>query len=289
MRFDASSKSLSEIFPAEWVAWLGWPNQRVEVIDADVATVSGAADKVFRVGADAPWLLLLEHLASYKGHIPERLHWHSTLIGHRHNLRVRSCLILLSPEADGPAMTGTYREGFPDEPPYLTFEYGVVRLWEQSPERLLAAGVGLAPLAPLGNVEPSRVPEIVHRARLRIEADCPARDAPELLAGMYILMGLRYDEGMIESIKREVATMEESITYQEILRKGKNEGKAEGKAEGRLDEARDVVLLFGANRLGTPDEATVRQINSIADLQQLHQLLVRAGQVNSWSELLATP
>jgi hypothetical protein len=111
-----------------------------------------------RVGTDAPWLLLLEHLTSYKHFIPERIHWHSTLIGHRHGLPIRSFLILLRPDADGPAMTGAYQEGFPGEPPYLTFSYNVIRIWEQSPDRLLTAGVGLAPLAPLANVEPSRIP-----------------------------------------------------------------------------------------------------------------------------------
>src|SRR5258708_22101115 len=103
--YDASSKAYSEVFPEDWFGWLGWPSMPVEVVDADVSTVSGATDKVFRVGKEDPWLLVMEHLVSSKSLIPERLHWHATLLGHRHQLRVRSVVILLRREADGPTMT----------------------------------------------------------------------------------------------------------------------------------------------------------------------------------------
>lgn len=54
--FDVSPKSISEVFPSDWSNQLGWGNDSVEVIDADVATVSGAADKVFRFSGAQPWL-----------------------------------------------------------------------------------------------------------------------------------------------------------------------------------------------------------------------------------------
>ena len=284
MQYDASSKSLSEIFPAQWVGWLGWPRDRVEVIDADVATVSGAADKIFRIGDETPWLLLVEHLTSYKDFVPERLHWHSTLIAHRHGLEVRSFVFLLRPQADGPTMTGKYEERFSDEEAYLTFRYRVIRLWQVPPEQLLAAGLGLAPLAPLGKVEPDQLLDIVHRTCERINEICPARDVPELLTSMYILMGLRYDEAAIEKIKKEIPTMEESITYQEILRKGEDKGVN----KGQVAEARKLVVFVGSDRLGPPDQNTLLQIESITDLKRLRILCRGTGHVSSWEELLAS-
>ena len=123
------------------------------MIDADLATVAAATDKVVRVGRGRNrWLLLVEMLASYKEHIPERTHFHSTLLAHRHGLPVRSVIVLLRPEADGPAMTGIYEHACPGDEPYLTFRYRVVRIWQLSPEELMQGGPGLLPLAPVANV-----------------------------------------------------------------------------------------------------------------------------------------
>ncbi len=275
--YDTSPKAISEVFPSDWVGWLGWPSQPVEVVDADVATVSGAADKVFRVGGDNPWLLLMEFLSGRKPDAPERLHWHRTLIAHRHKLLVRSVLLLLRPEADGPGMTGLYEEGFPREPPEITFRYRVVRLWEIPAEALLAGGLGLALYAPIAKVDPEHLVDVVRTVRQRVDAERP-QDGKELLAAMYILMGLRYDEAMIQMVQKEVHGMEESITYQEILHKGEN--------KGRLADAREVVQLLGAKRWGSPEENALRVLNSISDIARLHQMCVRVSQVNSWMELL---
>src|SRR5580692_7903625 len=125
--FDVSPKAISEALRREWLEFLGWPDEDVNVVDADVAAVSGAVDKVFRAGGSRPWLAMLEFMSSYKAFVDERLHWHATLIGHRHKLLVRSVVVLLRPEADGPNLTGTYVEAFPGEETHITFRYRVLR------------------------------------------------------------------------------------------------------------------------------------------------------------------
>ncbi len=47
--FDSALKELVETEPASWPALFGRPVGPTQVIDADIATVSGAADKVLRV------------------------------------------------------------------------------------------------------------------------------------------------------------------------------------------------------------------------------------------------
>ena len=47
--FDATTKDLVELHPEDWLAYLGLPRAPVEVVDADVSTVSAAADKVLHV------------------------------------------------------------------------------------------------------------------------------------------------------------------------------------------------------------------------------------------------
>lgn len=280
--FDVTPKSLAEAFPGHWFQLLGWPGNVVDVIDADVATVSGAADKVFRMRGAQPWLAMFEFLSSYKDFIPERLHWHSTLISHRHQMLVRRVVILLRQEADGPVFTGQYEEAFPDEAPQLIFRYRVLRLWEIPADRLAASGVGLALFAPLGKLEPNRLTEVVRKVRQRVDREQP-QDAPDLAAAMYILMGLRYDSAIIQTIRNEVSEMEESITYQEIIKKG--EAKSESK--WRLEEAREFLVLMGSNRFGPPNAAALRRIRAIDDRARLHRLGLHINTVSSWKDLLA--
>jgi hypothetical protein len=55
--YDAATKSLIERHPADWLRVLGMPTGTVEVIDADLATVTTEADRVLRVtDVETPYL-----------------------------------------------------------------------------------------------------------------------------------------------------------------------------------------------------------------------------------------
>ena len=71
--------------------------------------------------------------------------------------------------------------------------------------------------------------------------------------------------------------MEESTTYQAIIRKG------------RLSEARKFLLLIAGEKLGPPSPTAQAAINALDDENQLEQLGRRLIQVDSWEALLATP
>lgn len=58
--FDATLKSLLETSPRDWPALAGYLVEAAEVIDADISTVSGAADKVLRIPGPSPWLMHVE-------------------------------------------------------------------------------------------------------------------------------------------------------------------------------------------------------------------------------------
>lgn len=63
------------------------------------------------------------------------------------------------PEANGPELTGLFeqhgRTGFRT----ISFGYHVIRLWERPVEEILGGSLGILPLAPLANVEPTRLPQ----------------------------------------------------------------------------------------------------------------------------------
>src|SRR6202011_273154 len=114
--YDPTLKALVETAPESWPALFGRPTGPTTVIDADIATVSGAADKVLRVAADPPYLLHLEFVAGHDvATLPRKLHVRNGLLDDRHDLRVRSVVVLLRPEADSPQLTGVYERGFPGE------------------------------------------------------------------------------------------------------------------------------------------------------------------------------
>ena len=105
-KFDAILKHLSEQYPQDWARFAGVSGP-VTVIDADVSTVTAAADKVLRVESPEPWILHLEFQASRDVNLPQRLLHDNVLLGVRHKVSVRSLVILLRPEADGRDLTGT--------------------------------------------------------------------------------------------------------------------------------------------------------------------------------------
>ena len=51
---DDTLKHLTELSPADWVVQGGWLAAPTTLIDADIATITGATDKVIRVAGSRP-------------------------------------------------------------------------------------------------------------------------------------------------------------------------------------------------------------------------------------------
>jgi predicted transposase YdaD len=113
--FDTSTKELIEAQPADWLEFVGLGRHEVEVVNADLATITAAADKVLQVRAPVPWLAHLELQADYDAELDERTLQYSVLLRRRHRQEVRCIVVLLRPEADGPRMTGDIRSGDPGD------------------------------------------------------------------------------------------------------------------------------------------------------------------------------
>src|SRR5262245_42459080 len=105
---DDTLKHLTEISPRDWVVRGGWAPAAATVIDADIATISGAADKVIRVAGPPDWLLAIDFQAGHDSaaKLPDLLLYNSALY-RRHGLLVRSLLVVLHRGADSPQLTGT--------------------------------------------------------------------------------------------------------------------------------------------------------------------------------------
>jgi predicted transposase YdaD len=292
--YDPTLKALVETEPESWPALLGRPTGPTEVIDADIATVSGAADKVLRVSAGPPYLLHLEFVSGHDAsQLPRKLHVRNALLEDRHDLPVRSAVVLLRPKADSPQMTGQYERGFPGEGTYLIFRYQVVRVWQLPPEPLLTGGLALLPFAPISAVTEAELPGIIKRMEQRLSQRRARKQAPLLWASSYILLGLRYTPALAAQLFRGVVSMKESSTYQAILQEGRAEGRTEGLAEGQVQgaitEARKVLRLLGEAAFGAADGRTITLIEQLNDLDQLEEIITRSRIVGSWRELFDQP
>lgn len=278
--YDVITKDLVEADPATWpTLFSGRPFQRADLIDADVSTVSAAADKVIRVHEEAlNWLLNVEFQAGYDAGLPALMHLKSTLLQHRHGLLVQSVILLLRREANASNLTGIMEWHFPGEDkPYDMFRYRVIRLWKLPVAPLLTGSLALLPLAPLTDEAAPVLPAIIDRIEERLRRETTAEEAGKLRTAALILLGLRYPKELATQLFQGVTEMEESTTYQWIIGKG------------RLQELRRVLILQGQDRFGPPDVDTSTTIESITDVEYLEELARRLLKVSSWQELLAGP
>jgi hypothetical protein len=81
----------------------------------------------------------------------------------------------------------------------------------------------------------------------------------------------------------------ESAFINEFIAIGEARGEVRGEARGRLEEARSLVLRFGAKRFG-PTPATVESaLHAISDRERLERIGDRILEAADWNDLLATP
>src|SRR5262249_44801849 len=179
--------------------------------------------------------------------------------------------------ADSRQATGWYERGFPDDPFDVALRYRTLRIWQVPPERWLAGGLGLVPLAPLGDVRQKDLPATISQMKRRLD-EAPRNQAAELWSAANILMGLRYERALVQKLLQGVVTMKESVTYQAILE--------EGQIEGKIKEARRIVLLLGRDQFGEPSADVQAALDAITDVNRLEELTIRSKHVSSWQELL---
>jgi predicted transposase YdaD len=275
--FDATLKGMLEQSPGDWAALAGFPRKVVRVVDADISTVSGAADKVLLVEDEPEWLLHFEFQTGPDQSLPQRIHCYNALLETRHNRLVRSVAVLLRPEANLASIDGVYRRGFDGEAPYLTFRYEVLRVWQLPVQRLLTGGLGTLALAPISEVQNEELPRIIGEMRRR-QQSWPRRQQSELWAAAYVLMGLRYERHIVKRLVEGVLAMEESTTYQEIL------------AKGALAEAKKTLLRLGQKRFGRASTRVKQVIEAFDDLERVERLQLQVVDgVAGWDELLDLP
>jgi hypothetical protein len=283
--YDVTTKELVWEDPPCWLPRLRIdPTLPLDVIESGITTLTASADKVIRIGGPAPFLLNLEFQGAHVTDLARTLWFRQVALDYQHDLPVLTVLVLLRKEANSPSLTGVYERSIPDGRPTNRYHYEVVRLWDEDPDFYLNGSIALVPLAPLTAVGEPELPGLMRRMADRIDREPPLR-AEKFWGASYLLMGLRFPDGLVDKLFEGVRNMKESTTYQKILR----EGRMEGLEEGRIAEARRFLIVLGSERFGEPDDASMAALEAIGSVERLEALgrrMITDPTIGGWDDLL---
>jgi predicted transposase YdaD len=285
--FDATLKDLAQVSPAGLLAAFDTtPTLPVSLLNIDLSTVTTSADLVFGLGQPLQEIVHLDFqsTASATKHLDVLVY--NALLHRQNQVPVHSIVVLLRPQAVHPHLNGVVAYAPRPGRGKMDYHYEAIRLWERPAAELLAADVGVLPLAVLGQLAAgvdleAGLAGVVERVTERLQREAPAEQIRRLLTAAFVLTGLRVSRQLARELFHGVRAMRDSDTYLAIL--------DEGREEGRVEEVKKLIVRFGQKSLGTPGESVTAALASMTDLERLEFLLERVGQVQTWQELLATP
>ncbi len=283
MTFDATLKDMGRESPRGFLATFDqMPSLPVKLLNVDLSTVTTAADLIFGLGDPLQEIVHLDFQSSAAAWKHADVLVYNALIYAHYKVPVHSILVLLRPEAAHSNQTGVIQYAPRPSRGRMDFSYEMDRLWQRPAKRLLAADLGVTPLAMLGQLPegPSledRLTVVAQRIVERVIQEAPPERAKKLLADAYLLTGLRVRRDIAARIFRGVRAMQDSDTYLAIL------------DEGQEKHAKKTVLLLGEKKLGAPDESVKARLAGITDLERLDRMILQAVTAASWKEILETP
>jgi len=258
------------------------PAGPVKLLNVDLSTVTTAADLVLGLGETPEEIIHLDFQSSAAAWKHADVMVYNALLFAHYRVPVHSVVVLLRPQAGHSNMNGVIRYAARPGRGGMDFGYEVVRLWERPAEELLAADLGVAPLAMLGRL-PEGLPleeglaAVARRVVERLTQEAPPDRAKKLLTDALLLTGLRVRRDAAVRIFRGVRAMEESDTYLMILDQGEERG------------LRGIILLLGEDQFGPPNASVKAGLQNITDLDRLKRIARRTPKATSWQEILDSP
>ena len=277
---DITTKFLIEHYAGDFLRLAGVNVGRgpLRLVDADLATLSAAADKVIRVGTGRRAVIVnVEFQVDSDRWLDNRVLLYYAALRRRHRLPVRNIVFAMKRSAVPPSVLGSVVDRG-DGHTRLDFAYQLVRAYALSPADLLAGGIGTLPLIGLSAARRGQLPGLLRAARLRLDAEVDPAAAADLWAATDILLGVRYNDPIAAALLGAASTMRQSSVYQRIL----NEGRTEGQIEGE----RRLLLRQAIAKFGPAPDAAMARVQALSDPDELDRLGVRLLDVATWGELL---
>ena len=284
--FDATLNDLIDAHVDDWVRFLaaksGLPPGPAVVLDTDLSATL-QADRLFRVDGPVPYAIHLELESTGRLGISDELLRYNVAARAVVGVPVHSVQVLLRPKANATDLTGVHEVIGADGRAIHTFRYSVVRVWQESIQSMLSAGLGITPLAILTNEAATNPATALARVSDRFRDDGAAGKVLEsMLGSVRVLSGLRYNAARVAEFYRgqSMIRWEDSTTYVEIIEKGK--------ARGQLIADRATILRLGARRFGPLPEDAEARLQEIVDKDRLVRIVDRLFDATDWADLLAT-
>ena len=265
MAYDNVCKIIAEKYPSDFVGWL--LNERpgkIRVLKTELSIEPIRADSVKFLRTDNRILHIeFQTLTTSKPEISFRILDYSVRLKRTYNLPVTQVVIFLQETSDAIAFT----EEYVDET--TTHRYRALRMWEQD-SALFINNAGLLPLASLAKTD---LPQTLLSQVAGEIAKIPDRATRQNTAAYTeILAGLRFEKNLIRQLLSE-DIMQESVIYQDILQKGKQQGKQQ--------EAFHVINILLNRRFKQIDSSLIERVRVLSS-EQLENL---AGEFVDFSQV----
>ena len=255
---DNLCKRLAEDYPEQFAHWLFGTRGKVKVEKTELSRDPIRADSVVFSSAENE-TLHTEFQTTRKSDVALPLRFLDYYVGlkrKRPKRRVRQVLVILKPtEHEIP-------DRYEDERTWHGYE--VVKMWEQDPTEFLKYE-GLLPLATLCRAKSGE--ELLQAVAMGIAQIKSRERRGEVLNGARVFAGLRYNKNLVYRILKENDMLEESVVYQDILRKGRKQGRQRGLQEGLQQGLRTIVQQQLERCFGQLSPAVHQQLDRLAAAQ----------------------
>lgn len=164
-----------------------------------------------------------------------------------------------------PPTVWVFCEAYKDE--NTIHHYRVIRMWEQD-SALFLNNSALLSLAPLTRTNSPR--KLLSQVAANVAKIEDRETKQEIAAYAEILAGLRFEKDFIRQLLSE-DIMQESVIYQDILRKGEERGEERGEKRGEVKGKRNTLIRQLNRRFGEIDSLLVDQIQ-ILTVEKLDDL-----------------
>lgn len=289
--FDSAAKRLLKEKPEHYATWLVAQAIFVRQLSIELKSRNIFADGLFAITVDGkPALLHIEFQTRNDSKMAERLLEYSILASSENGwLPVYTVVIYL--RRDGNVPKSPFIRKLPNGKEFQRFYYDIIELAKIPARTLLDTELlGLLPLLPLtdGGVEPELVQEMM--------ATLEDAGETELLALAYALGGLvnggeAYNAWFRRSFAMLDDILEESWTYQEILRKGMQKGLEQGLEQGReeerqqrIQEQRETVINLVQMRFPELVPLAEQHLFFIHKTEELHHMILKLFAVQTAEE-----
>ncbi|NJL89504.1 MAG: Rpn family recombination-promoting nuclease/putative transposase [Coleofasciculaceae cyanobacterium SM2_1_6] len=235
--YDNSRKRLAETFPADFASWLlGEPMPFTALQPSELSSEPIRADSLIFLESSAI-ILHLEFQTSPDENMPLRMLDYWVRIRRRFPTReIHQTVIYLKPTNSDLVFQNSFTST------ETNHKFQIIRMWEQLPQSLQQYQ-GLLPFVTLCQTDNPE--ELLRQVAQQIEGIDDKKVQADLITAAYVISGLTLKEEIVKRILRQ-EIMQESSTYQGILRDGKAaglaEGLAEGLARGKAETARQIAL-----------------------------------------------